>query len=56
MGIIEAAKLADRSIGSTRELLEREMEMLKIIFEHHAISEKEYLHSLSVLKDVYDQR
>ena len=30
MGIIEAAKLADRRIGSREELLERELEMLRI--------------------------
>ena len=49
MGIIEAAKLADRRIGSREELLERELEMLRIIYEHHAISEAEYLRSVSVL-------
>ena len=50
MGIIEAAKLADRRIGSREELLEREMETLRIIYEHHAISEAEYLRSVSVLQ------
>ena len=50
MGIIEAAKLADRRIGSREELLERELEMLRIIYEHHAISEAEYLRSVSVLR------
>ena len=51
MGIIEAAKLMDRSIGSREELLERELEMLRIIYEHHAISEAEYLRSVNVLKN-----
>ena len=50
MGIIEAAKLADRRIGSREELLERELETLRIIYEHHAISETEYLRSVSVLR------
>ena len=50
MGIIEAAKLADRRIGSREELLERELETLRIIYEHHAISEAEYLRSVSVLQ------
>ena len=50
MGIIEAAKLADRRIGSRKELLERELEMLRIIYEHHAISKTEYFRSVSVLR------
>ena len=50
MGIIEAAKLADRRIGSREELPEREPETLKIIYEHHAISEAEYLRSAGVLR------
>ena len=50
MGIIEAAKLTDRRIGSREELLERELETLRIIYEHHAISEAEYLRSVSVLR------
>ena len=50
MGIIEAAMLADRRIGSRKELLERELEMLRIIYEHHAISETEYFRSVSVLR------
>ena len=49
MGIIESAKMADRSIRSTQELLEKQLEMLKTIYEHHAISEAEYLRSVSVL-------
>ena len=50
MGIIEAAKLADRRIRSREELLERELEMLRIIYEHHAISDAEYLRSMNVLR------
>ena len=52
MGIVEAAKLADRRIGSRQELLERELEMLRIIYEHHAISETEYFRSVHVLRRV----
>ena len=43
MGIIEAAKLMDRRIGSREELL-------RIIYEHHSTSEAEYLRSVRVLK------
>ena len=49
MGIIEAAKSAKEHITTRQELLEREMEMLKIIFEHHAISKAEYLRCMDVL-------
>ena len=50
MGIIEAAKLADRRIKNTQELLEKQLDMLKTIYEHKAISEAEYLRSVSALK------
>ena len=50
MGIIEAAKMMDRRIAGREELLEKELEMLRIIYEHHAISEAEYLRSISVLR------
>ena len=50
MGIIEAAKLSDRSIRSTEELLRRELEMLKTIYEHRAISEAEYRRSAEILR------
>ena len=51
MGIIEAAKPTDRRIRSREELPEREMEMLKIIYEHNAISEAEYLRGVNILKN-----
>lgn len=50
MGIIQQAVLADRSIRNKKELLEREMETLRTVYEHRAISEAEYNRSLAVLK------
>ncbi len=50
MGIIQQAVLADRKLRSTRELIEREIDTLRIVYEHHAISEAEYNRSLAVLK------
>ncbi len=50
MGIIQQAVLTDRKLRSTRELIEREIETLRIVYEHHAISEAEYNRSLTVLK------
>mgnify|MGYP007101895597 CR=1 FL=1 len=50
MGIVEAAKSAKGHIITRQELLEKEPEMLRIIYEHHAISEAEYLRSVSVLR------
>ena len=50
MGIIQQAVLTDRKLRSTRELIEREIETLRIVYEHHAISEAEYNRSLAVLK------
>ena len=51
MGIIQQAVLADRSIRNKKELLEREMETLRIVYEHRAISEAEYNRSVAVLKE-----
>ena len=50
MGIIQQAVLADRKLRSTRELIEREIDTLRIVYEHHAISEAEYNRSLAVLR------
>ena len=50
MGIIQQAVLSDRRVRSTRELIEREIDTLRIVYEHHAISEAEYNRSMSVLK------
>lgn len=50
MGIVEAAKLADRHINDNRELLQKQMDTLRIVYEHNAISEAEYRRSLSVLQ------
>ena len=50
MGIIQQAVLSDRKLRSTRELIEREIDTLTIVYEHHAISEAEYLRSVSVLR------
>ncbi len=49
MGIIQQAVLTDRKLRSTRELIEREIETLRTVYEHHAISEAEYNRSLAVL-------
>ena len=49
MGIIDEAKLADRHIGSRQELYEKQVAMLKTIFEHNAISEDEYRRSVDTL-------
>ena len=49
MGIVQSAINSVRSISGTRELLERQLEMLKIIYEHRAISEAEYLRSRDLL-------
>ena len=48
MGIIEAAMLTDRRIGSRKELLKRELETLRIFYEHYAISEAESISGVSV--------
>ena len=49
MGIVQAAKLDDRRISSKKDLYEKQVEMLRIIYEHNAISEEEYKRSVSVL-------
>ena len=51
MGIVEAAKQAERQIRNNRELLEKQMETLKIVYEHNAISRAEYDRSMKVLRD-----
>ncbi len=51
MGIVESAKLADRHISSREELYEKQVEMLKTIYEHHAISEQEYRKSVDILTE-----
>ena len=62
MGIIQQAVLSDRRVRSTRELIEREIDTLRIVYEHNAISEAEYNRSLAVLKrqlslqDVHEHR
>ena len=62
MGIIQQAVLSDRKVRSTRELIEREIDTLRIVYEHNAISEAEYNRSLTVLKrqlaaqDPYERR
>ena len=50
MGIIQQAILADRTIRNTKELIEQEIETIRVVFEHNAISEDEYNRSLAVLK------
>ncbi len=51
MGIIEQAKQMDRTIRSARELLEKEMETVRIVYEHNAISEAEFIRSMTVLEN-----
>ncbi len=45
MNIIAEAKAAPRTINSQRELLQKQLEMLKTMCDHHAISEAEYKRS-----------
>ena len=49
MNIIAEAKAAPRKINSRNDLLQKQLEMLKTIYEHHAISEAEYQRSSSAL-------
>lgn len=51
MGIIEQAKLADRRIADSQQLIEQEIETVRIIYEHHAISRAEYFRSTEILKN-----
>ena len=53
VGIIEAAKLADRHINNNRELLEKQLDRLKTIYEHKAISEAEYRRSVNALQAAF---
>ncbi len=50
MGIIQQAMLADRKIRDNTELLEKQMDTLRIVYEHNAISEDEYNSSMAVLE------
>ncbi len=50
MGIIQQAMLADRRIRDNTELLEKQMDTLRIVYEHNAISEDEYNSSMAVLE------
>ena len=51
MGIIQQAILSDNRIRSTRDLIEQEMNTIRVVYEHNAISEAEYNRSLAVLKN-----
>ena len=46
----EQAMLADRRIRDNTELLEKQMDTLRIVYEHNAISEDEYNSSMAVLE------
>ena len=50
MNIIAEAKAAPRKINSKNELLKHQLDMLKTMFDHHAISEDEFRRSSLVLK------
>ena len=50
MGIIQQAMLADRRIRDNTELLEKQMDTLRIVYGHNAISEDEYNSSMAVLE------
>ena len=50
MGIIQQAMLADRRIRDNAELIEKQMDTLRIVYEHNAISEDEYNSSMAVLE------
>ena len=49
MNIIAEAKMLANPIRTNGDLLAAQREMLKTMFQHHAISEAEYHKSLSVL-------
>ena len=49
MDIIAEAKATSRTINSRNDLLQKQLEMLKTIYEHHAISEAEYKRSSGAL-------
>lgn len=49
MDIIAEAKAMPRKINSRNDLLQKQLEMLKTIYEHNAISEAEYKRSSGAL-------
>lgn len=49
MNIIAEAKAAPRKINSTSELLQKQLDMLRTMYEHRAISEAEFRRSSVVL-------
>ena len=49
MDIIAEAKATSGTINSRNDLLQKQLEMLKTIYEHHAISEAEYKRSSGTL-------
>ncbi len=49
MDIIAEAKAMPKTVNSRNDLLQKQLEMLKTIYEHHAISEEEYLRSSRTL-------
>ena len=51
MDIIAEAKVAPRKINSRNELLMHQLDMLKTMLEHNAISEEEFKRSSVVLKE-----
>ena len=50
MNIIAEAKAAPRKINSTDDLLQKQLDMLRTMYEHRAISEAEFMRSSGVLK------
>ena len=55
MDIIAEAKAMPRKINSRNDLLQKQLEMLKTIYEHNAISEAEYLRSSGALISKMEQ-
>ena len=51
VNIIAEAKAAPRKINSTDDLLQKQLDMLKTMYEHRAISEAEFMRSSVVLKE-----
>ena len=49
MNIIAEAKAAPKKINSTRDLLQAQLQMLKTMFDHNAISEAEFRRSSVIL-------
>ena len=50
VNIIAEAKAAPRKINSTDDLLQKQLDMLRTMYEHRAISETEFTRSSGVLK------